>query len=138
MQESWNELKLVEEFSIGDNIEQNITNCLCCEGQTYTDNLMAACGVKCKYSNENQLPKDSISQFDGSCIYDDDEFLTILLIQAHFISPEFQKTCQNMCTNNNTVIGKDSIKERIEKIHKQFDQRGNCFHNFKLMQMFLI
>ena len=66
-------------------------------------------GIKCKYDNENESLKSGISQFNGSQIYDEDEFLTSLLIRSHLIQPTFQQACKKIFTNPN-IIGVDTKK----------------------------
>ena len=77
------ELQSISEINMAQNrnIQQNVLL------DERGENLMAKFGIKCKYSNENQLPKSSVDQFDGSRIYDENEFLTSLLIRSHLMNP---------------------------------------------------
>ena len=103
MKQEWIKMKNISEINIAQNgnIQQNVL--LDERGK----NLMAKFGIKCKYSNENQLPKSSVDQFDGSRIYDENEFLTSLLIRSHLMNPKFQQTCKNIFENEN-IIGVNS------------------------------
>ena len=54
-------------------------------------------GVECQYNNENDyLAESNANQFNGSRIYDDNEYLTSLLIESHLISASFKESCQSV------------------------------------------
>ena len=126
MLDEWNKMQQIEEINVAlnKNIQQNTT--IVVNGDDKEEILLGNGGVICKYNNEIELPKDGINQFDGQRIYDENEFLTSLLIQAHLIDPKFQSECRKIFTNNNIVNGNDEFLKFVHFTHGNVKVKDRC------------
>ena len=62
----------------------------------------------------NELPFDNVNGFDGSFEYDNNGYLTKLLIETHQIDPIFQKDCKRIFTDE-TMFKNVSFSEAPPK-----------------------
>ena len=116
MLDAWNKLKSFKEMNIGKDliIRQNYV-CIESENENQNEsiNIMSQYGIKSKYVNQNELTKSAPHEFDGSVEYDENKFLTSLLIRSHLIHSKFQRDCKKIFGNENMIGVNNNKREYV-------------------------
>ena len=86
---------LKEEKEFRESWNKLVNNDIGVKSQSKTKVIQA---IKSDYKNK-ELPYDNVNGFDGSFEYDNNGYLTKLLIATHQIDPIFQKDCKKMFEN---------------------------------------